>query len=108
MQTFYSHAQRLAGEAARAAVQGQDGGTCVACIRLMNTILGWDFRWKLRWLQQPKECRKLLVCVPLGWGLEVHMGCTAQMSCVGPQCWPGGVLLSLGHLHLMRWPAYIS
>ena len=47
LQTFYSHAQRLAGEAAHAAVQGQDGGTCVACIRLMNTILGWDFRWEL-------------------------------------------------------------
>eukprot|EP00891_Asterochloris_glomerata_P009020 jgi/Astpho2/9020/fgenesh1_pg.00133_%23_51_t len=44
LQTFYAHAQRLAGEASGAAVQGQDGGTCVACIRLMNTILGWDFR----------------------------------------------------------------
>ena len=65
LQTFYSHAQRLAGEAASAAVQGRDGGSCVACIRLMNTILGWDFRWELRGLHEPNACWELVA--PLGW-----------------------------------------
>ena len=44
LQPMYLHARSVAREYAVAGLDGQDGGTCQACLALMCAILSWDFR----------------------------------------------------------------
>lgn len=44
LQPMYLHARNVARESVPAALAGQDGGTCQACLLLMCTILSWEFR----------------------------------------------------------------